>query len=75
MTTFEATMKKINEEVALMDKLLKENASLKMEVSVLSSRVDQLEQYSRLNNVEIKGVPGKDNEKYPHHYSKKLVKV
>lgn len=38
-------------------KLLKENQELKVENSRLSRRVEELEQYQRSNNLEIKGIP------------------
>ncbi|KAH7933303.1 hypothetical protein HPB49_011259 [Dermacentor silvarum] len=41
--------------------LLKSNEALKKENKQLAQRVDELEQYSRLNNLEIKGVKSVDN--------------
>lgn len=42
--------------------ILKENKFLKEENAKLSQRLTSLEQYSRLNNVEIKGVPVTEGE-------------
>lgn len=39
------------------EKLLKENQELKVENSRLSRRMEELEQYQRSNNLEIKGIP------------------
>lgn len=41
--------------------LLKRNEDLKKENKQLAQRVDELEQYSRLNNLELKGVKAADN--------------
>ncbi|KAH7960153.1 hypothetical protein HPB49_017452 [Dermacentor silvarum] len=41
--------------------LLQSNEALKKENKQLAQRVDELEQYSRLNNLEIKGVKSVDN--------------
>ncbi|KAH7949382.1 hypothetical protein HPB49_008939 [Dermacentor silvarum] len=44
------------------ESLTKENKSLKDENELLPKRLSALEQYSRLNNVEIKGVPATQGE-------------
>lgn len=62
ITTFETTLKEVNKKVSLIDKLTNENMTLKNEVKLLDTRIDQLEQYSRSYNVEIQGVPEKENE-------------
>ncbi|KAH7965272.1 hypothetical protein HPB49_005788 [Dermacentor silvarum] len=51
--------------------LLKSNEALKKEKQ-LAQRVDELEQYSRLNNLELKGVKSVDNA---HDVVKKLGEV
>lgn len=52
---------KQNEDMAalleLVNKLSTENAELKNKVSVLESRMDDIEQYSRRDTIEIHGVP------------------
>lgn len=50
------TVKKQNTDLAV------ENSALKDENGHLARRVSELEQYSRLNNVEIKGVPATKGE-------------
>lgn len=62
ITTFELTIKKLNDKIAAIEKLSKENVELKLEINNLNVRVETLEQQSRLNNVEIQGVPEKSNE-------------
>lgn len=52
--------------------LLKSNEALKKENKQLAQRVDELEQYSRLNNLELKGVKSVDNA---HDVVKKLGEV
>lgn len=47
----------IKELKEMMQTVLKENQALKAENSKLSRRIEELEQYQRLNNLEIKGVP------------------
>ncbi|KAH9382506.1 hypothetical protein HPB48_001138 [Haemaphysalis longicornis] len=42
--------------------LIKENKLLKAENKVLAKRMGDLEQYSRINNVEIRGVPFSEGE-------------
>ncbi|KAK9701989.1 hypothetical protein QE152_g30228 [Popillia japonica] len=43
-----------------MGKIEKENASLKQEIGELRNQIQDLEQHSKLNNLEIQGVPQKD---------------
>lgn len=52
----------IIEKNAIIESITTENAALKKEVSDLSSRLDNLDQYSRRNNLEIQGVTEKHNE-------------
>lgn len=42
--------------------LIAENKALKAQNAVLSQKVGQMEQYSRINNVEIKGIPVTEGE-------------
>lgn len=66
ITTFEATLSKLNEKVNKIEKISNENSALKHEVNNLQTRVEQLEQYTRINNLEIQGVPEKPNENIYH---------
>nr|XP_022911404.1 uncharacterized protein LOC111422435 [Onthophagus taurus] len=62
VTDFEATVKRFQDQLKIIDKLNAENMSLRKQVDDLSGRVGDLEQYSRRNNLELQGVPEKDNE-------------
>lgn len=57
---------KQREEIAtwmrVVEELKTENATLRNQVSTLESRVDEAEQYSRRNTIEIHGVPVERNE-------------
>ncbi|RZF31931.1 hypothetical protein LSTR_LSTR011528 [Laodelphax striatellus] len=53
---------KINECLRLIEDLRKENTSLKRKVSDLETRLEDVEQYSRRNTLEIYGVPEIKNE-------------
>lgn len=44
-----------------------ENVKLKRTVSSLEQRIDDLEQYSRGNCLEINGIPKEKKRKYPGH--------
>lgn len=52
----------IGRQQGLIDELKLENAALKKQVSLNSGKLDQLEQYSRRNIVEIHGVPPIEDE-------------
>uniref|UniRef100_A0A6P7GEI0 N-acetylgalactosamine kinase-like n=1 Tax=Diabrotica virgifera virgifera TaxID=50390 RepID=A0A6P7GEI0_DIAVI len=62
ITTFENTISTLTNKIKEIEKLTKENLNLRDEVKFLNSRVDTLEQQLRANDVEICGVPFKDNE-------------
>lgn len=62
ISMFEATMKLWGEKLATVDTINKDNQLLKSEVKTLEYRIDALEQYTRLNNIEIHGIPEKANE-------------
>lgn len=47
----------------VVEDLKTENATLRKQVSLLETRVDEAEQYSRRNTVEIQGIPLEKNEK------------
>ena len=56
ISDFEATLNNLNEKSKLVDRLAGENADLKSTVSALSARIEDMEQYSRRNNLEIRGI-------------------
>ncbi|CAG9817180.1 unnamed protein product [Phaedon cochleariae] len=58
----EEKLNKINEWMRATDKLLKENTKLKTDIANLESKVNDLDQAGRLNNIEIQGIPEKANE-------------
>lgn len=61
-TKFETLLAKY-EEITKQNKAVKEdNQSLLLQNQELTNRVNSLEQYSRANNVEIKGIPVTQNE-------------
>lgn len=62
VSDFEATLVKLNDYIKLTDKLKEENHKLRSEVVMLNSRVNDLEQFSRLNNLEIVGVSERKDE-------------
>lgn len=62
VSDFEEKLIKINEWMRATDKILKENAKLKTDVANLELKLSDLEQSSRLNNIEIQGIPEKQNE-------------
>lgn len=62
ISDFEAALSRINEYAKITDRLQVENDKLKNDIAKLTTRVNDLEQYSRSNNVEIVGVPEKKNE-------------
>lgn len=62
VSDFEATLIKLNDYIKLTDKLNEDNQKLRSEVVMLNSRVNDLEQFSRLNNLEIIGVSEKKDE-------------
>ncbi|KAJ8937221.1 hypothetical protein NQ318_005925 [Aromia moschata] len=62
VTDFEASLKQISDNMKIIENLKQSNENLKQQVCKLTSKVNELEQYSRLNNIEIQGVPVKNNE-------------
>lgn len=62
ISDFEAKIARFGEMINRVSKLEKENESLKKEVSFLSSKINNIEQHNRCNNVEIQNVPEKSNE-------------
>ncbi|KAG8245609.1 hypothetical protein J6590_108458 [Homalodisca vitripennis] len=53
---------KMDEYMKIIDALVTENKQLKEKVTVLESRLDDMEQYSRKNCLEIHGVPASDED-------------
>lgn len=62
ITDFEKALTTIKEHMKTIEKLKAENESLKTDVKNLSSKLNDLEQYSRMNNIEIQGIPEKKDE-------------
>lgn len=62
ITAFERSISSMNKKMNEMEKITKENLELRTSVKILQDRVDSLEQQSRMNNVEICGIPEKENE-------------
>lgn len=62
ISDFEVIVNKLSDKIATIEKLTKENNDLKITVKNLTSRLDIVEQQLRVNNVEIQGVPEKNNE-------------
>ncbi|KAG5892637.1 hypothetical protein JTB14_025434 [Gonioctena quinquepunctata] len=60
--SFESIIKKVNDELDTIEKSTQENMSLKRNVLTLTRRIDTLEQQMRSNNLEIFGVPQKQDE-------------
>lgn len=54
--------KKFEECLKIINELKNENINLKKEIKVLEERPAANEQYSRINSVEIFGIPEKSNE-------------
>lgn len=62
ITSFESTLKNFDIKLTALEKISQENQILKTQVSQLSSRLESAEQQIRSNNIEINGVPEKENE-------------
>lgn len=60
--TIEIQTEAINRYEKKVDELLGENAMLKKQIKVLEIGLDESEQYSRTNCIDINGVPDKENE-------------
>lgn len=59
---FETTLKGLGDKMKRLESVAAENVKLKSVVSDLTSRVEHLEQYSRLNNLILSGIPEKKDE-------------
>ncbi|VEN42246.1 unnamed protein product, partial [Callosobruchus maculatus] len=62
VSDFEVKLANIDEYVRKTEKLMQENLALKTEVSDLKRRLNDLDQTTRSNNIEIQGVPEKEKE-------------
>nr|XP_022908626.1 uncharacterized protein LOC111419968 [Onthophagus taurus] len=62
VSEFEGVIGRLHNQFKLVEKITAENVTLKREVVDLTSRVSELEQYSRRSNLEIQGIPQKNNE-------------
>ncbi|XP_044766189.1 uncharacterized protein LOC123322311 [Coccinella septempunctata] len=66
ISDFETEISRLNDYVKKTDQLYTENDMLKAEMGSLRNRLGELEQAARLNNVEIQGVPEKNDENLLH---------
>ncbi len=57
-----------------MEEIVRDNKALKLRVSQLEEKIDDLENYSRRNNIVIYGVPG-DKEETPIEKALEICKV
>nr|CAI5865543.1 unnamed protein product [Callosobruchus analis] len=62
ISDFENKLVKIDEYVRKTDKLMNEHGKLKADVQNLNERLNDMEQTSLLNNIEIQGIPERANE-------------
>lgn len=62
VSDFELIVAKLNEKVSTIEKLTRENMELKSVITNLNNRLELVEQQVRANNLEIQGVPEKQNE-------------
>lgn len=62
VSDFEIALSKMHEQGKIIENLKIENENLKGEVCHFKTKLNDLEQYSRQNNLEIQGVPEKRNE-------------
>lgn len=59
---FESNLAKFNDCVKKVDRLVTENAQMKTSIESLNAKMNDLDQKARLKNLEILGVPEKNNE-------------
>lgn len=62
ISDFEASIKLVNDKLKLLETYKKENEELKNEVCHLNNKINDMEQYSRLNNLIITNYPENRNE-------------
>lgn len=62
VSDFEEALKDLKKYMKLTEDLKTENNNLKKQVCDLTNQLDHMEQYSRLNNLEIQGIPEKTGE-------------
>lgn len=62
ISDFENKLVKFDEYIKKTDKLIAENARLANQVTGMESKINDLEQISRSQNLEIQGIPEKNNE-------------
>nr|XP_022920976.1 uncharacterized protein LOC111429325 [Onthophagus taurus] len=65
ITDFERTLNIFGDKVKQIDTVVAENLKLRADLAVTEGRLDHLEQYSRLNNLIISGVPERVGENLP----------
>lgn len=62
VTEFESKLDVLNTYVKKTDRLENENKELRKNISTLDEKLNELDQYSRLNNLELQGIPDKEGE-------------
>lgn len=62
ISDFEMEMNRLNDYIKKTDQISIENDRLKVELNILQSKVNDIEQVARLNNVEIQGIPEREGE-------------
>ncbi|XP_074042435.1 uncharacterized protein [Leptinotarsa decemlineata] len=62
ISDFENELSKLKEHLKKTDQILNENKKLKSDLVALQTKVNDLDQASRSNNLEIQGIPEKRNE-------------
>lgn len=62
MGQYSAQIKKLDERLVSVEKTQNEIPALKAKIAALEDNLNDRDQWMRLNNVEIKGVPMKNNE-------------
>lgn len=62
ISDFELKMNQMNEKIKTIDNLQKENLDLKNKIATLDMRVNDMEQYSKLNNLIIHNIPESRSE-------------
>lgn len=62
ISDFEAKLSKLDEYTSKTDSLITDSSNLRKEILALTNKINDMEQFSRINNIEIQGVPVKQNE-------------
>ena len=62
ITDFELSLAKFSEYAKTVETLKNENTIIKNQIKVLDRKINNMEQFSRTNNIELQGIPEKNNE-------------